>query len=227
MTTVIDIGAKFGNPVARIFEPWNPEVITSGITLKFLKETLPTGKIDLLCFGGGMDIHPSLYFHRNVASDCEDVPSFRDLFEIEVWKLCQKYSVPVLGICRGSQFVCAMSGGELIQDIGYGHDMNHKLTLDDGREIPMTTTHHQMMWPNKSKNYMLIAWKDNKRSPDQYNYDHSKIKDPDFSKEPEIVYFSKTNVLAVQGHPEYYPDMNCASVTYIRELVTKYLGVEE
>jgi len=219
MLNIIDLGEKWGFPVGRIFDPWKAITLPCD-TLSFLKEH--SSKIDLVCFGGGHDIHPSLYGHRNVSTDCGDSPSNRDLWEIGAWEICRDNKIPVLGICRGAQFVCAMSGGSLIQDIGGGHGKKgHILKTDSGEDVAMTSTHHQLMWPRKTK-HKLIAWLEG--NGDNWLYDHKRLGDlREETKEPEIVFFPETISLAVQGHPEYYRDLECRSVSYIRELVGEYL----
>ena len=245
MLKIIDVGTKFGNGVSEIFTPWGATIVHPN---KLGDVQAHLHDAAFVCFGGGQDVHPSMYGHRNVASQCGDTKSLRDLWEYEVFKMCMKMDKPMFGVCRGSQFLCAMAGGALIQDIGYGHGSDgHILETKDGRKIPMTTTHHQMMWPFilPADQYELLAWipvlQDTtinhsdeeidriinkivgKKRQRNYSYDalHLKIVIPD--KEPEIVWFPKIKALACQGHPEYYPDLNCESVQYVRDLVEQHL----
>lgn len=222
---IIDTGYKFGMETSQIFDPLHPKVVYP-LRLSEIEDNLDA---DLICFGGGEDVHPSVYGHKNVASHVQRNVGLRDLYEIEVFKLARKHNIPMLGICRGAQLLCALSGGALIQDIDQRHGMgDHILDTEDGRRVPMTTTHHQMMWPMvlPKDQFKLIAWitppKDGNRER-RYVYDTAQLKDIKIQIEPEIVHFPATKVLAVQGHPEYFADFNSYPVRYIRELVETYL----
>lgn len=225
---IADIGSNFRMSVANIFDPWEPAVLTKP-TLKMLQEQIKN--IDLICFGGGEDISPAMYGHKNVGSHAGNRPSYRDLFEKEVWKLAIEAGKPILGICRGAQLACVLSGGSLIQDVrGHGTAENggHILDTIDGLKMPMTSYHHQMMMPYKTK-HQLLAWitveknKTTGKANRIYSYDAAKITLPPMEKEPEVVFFPETRALAIQGHPEFYSDPMEPPVEYTRKLVEKYL----
>lgn len=219
----LDIGAMFGMQTADIFIPWNPTVINPR-TMKEIEAEIED--CDLIGFGGGQDIHPSLYGHQNVATQAGQYPCTRDIVETLSWKLCEEYKKPILGICRGAQLACAMSGGSLIQDVR-GHGATHLITTDDGQEMAMSSVHHQMMWP-KDCNHLMVAWTKESISK-QGDYDGTKIGRLKFplDREPEVVYFPKTRALAVQGHPEFYADPMAPPVVYTRSLVTRFFGLTE
>lgn len=219
---IIDIGLNFGMPVSRVFQPWDHQRVSCP-TIAEAERQMATA--DLVCFGGGADIHPSLYNHKNMASHTSDLPSKRDLFEVEIWKLAVELKKPILGICRGAQFACAMSGGSLIQDVNAHAGAEHELICDDGRkELFMSTVHHQMMYLGDVKNYNLIAWTNGLSTRATTDPTKIRVAVP-MEKEPEIVFFKDTNALAIQGHPEFYSNPNVPPVKYTRELVEKYLGV--
>lgn len=216
---IADVGIRFGMGVSNIFDPWNPTVF---VPEKVSDLAAKIKEIDLVCLGGGADIHPAMYGHKNVASySGSKSPSFRDLFEGLVFDLCQEHNKPILGICRGAQMVCVKSGGWLIQDIA-GHTSSgfHILKTDEDKEVEMTSFHHQMMYPWDVK-HKIIAWTPKNKTA--YHWDTSSAKMNEFTKEPEIVYFPETHSLAIQGHPEFYSDPSQAPVVYTRELVEKYL----
>lgn len=223
---LIDVGHKFGMETASIFRPLNP-VVHWNISIAVVEYLAKNGEVDLISFGGGGDIHPSLYGHRNVGTHCGNSPSYRDLFELEVWKIAQQYELPILGICRGAQLACALSGGELIQDIDHRHGEKHIMETFDGKFVPMTSVHHQMMHPYRIKDFKLIAWinppKEDENFRRYYEFDSSRIKRHEIKVEPEIIYFPRTKALAIQGHPEFYGDANHPSVQYVRELVDQFL----
>lgn len=215
MINVLDIGSLYGFPTSDVF-PRKAVNVMVPRTPDDLIEQLD--RADLVCFGGGADIHPSLYGCDNVASHCDDRPSKRDRMERSVFLSALAANKPMFGICRGAQFLCAMAGGKLIQDVtAHGH--YHPLTTFDGKTIIMSSTHHQMMWPNEVP-HTLIAWTPNLSR----EYFHS-IKDYSQNKvDPEVVYFPTIHALAVQGHPEWMdPDSN--GVRETRRWVREYLDL--
>ncbi|MCR4843033.1 MAG: gamma-glutamyl-gamma-aminobutyrate hydrolase family protein [Eubacterium sp.] len=83
---------------------------------------------DGLLFTGGHDVSPSLYGEEpleGLVSCCAD----RDEMEKIVLGIAVNRDVPVLGICRGIQFINAALGGTLYQDLPIQH--------------PSETEHHQ------------------------------------------------------------------------------------
>jgi len=71
--------------------------------------------IDAVIIGGGDDISPS-HYQQEAAPDAEYDPK-RDDLEIEWIHWALKEKVPLLGICRGSQLINVVLGGELNQNI--------------------------------------------------------------------------------------------------------------
>ena len=84
--------------------------------------------IDGLLFTGGQDVSPSLYGAEKQSWCGESCPE-RDSMELKYFKKAYKQDKPVLGICRGIQFINAAMGGTLYQDLE--------------KEFPSTITHHQ------------------------------------------------------------------------------------
>lgn len=72
--------------------------------------------IDGILFSGGGDIDPLLFGEEAIKESGEICP-LRDTFEIELCKAALKQNMPLLGICRGIQILCAASGGSIYQDI--------------------------------------------------------------------------------------------------------------
>jgi GMP synthase-like glutamine amidotransferase len=221
---VIDCGSQFGLGVGQVFTPWDSTVVRPR-GLNELEKVINASKdkAKLLVFGGGSDIHPSLYQHENVATHASNAPSYRDRSEVEIWKIAQENKIPILGICRGAQLACALSGGALIQHTNGHAGSDHAILTIDNKSIMMSTAHHQMMYPDDTE-HILIAWHKSQYGKNAYSYDQRKLQLPKtfYLREPEIVYYQKTQALAVQGHPEF---MDCKSdgCSYVRDLVAKYL----
>ncbi len=77
-------------------------------------------------FTGGQDVSPGLYNERPMDSSVKSCPK-RDDMELIVLKKALEKDKPVLGICRGIQFINAALGGSLYQDIPSQHpsDLEH------------------------------------------------------------------------------------------------------
>lgn len=159
----------------------------------------------LLIFWGGQDIHPSLY--KEGRSALSGAPQRlqegdRDQIEVSLYEKALDLGIPVLGICRGAQLMCALNGGKLVQHVA-GHTMDHRITTNTGAQMVTTSTHHQMMLPKGD--FELLAWSSKRRSSVYFGVGKTQIEEchEEAFKEPEIVFYPKTKTLAVQGHPEY------------------------
>ena len=180
----------------------------------------------LIIWGGG-DIHPSIYSRENKGSYITgDIPSPRDMSEMKLFITATKVGIPIIGVCRGAQLGCAMSGGFLVQDVT-GHHADHRITNVKGETFLASSLHHQMMYP-WDIDHELLAWSTHPRSVDYRGisdqewkkwprkiYEELKIEDV---IEPEIVWFPKTKCLAVQGHPEAMP-ANCQHNNYLSKIL--------
>lgn len=160
----------------------------------------PLDKIDLILFSGGPDVSPYMYnetLHKKTSCD-----RVRDLREAYIFNSYPE-TIPRLGICRGAQLSCVLSGGSIIQDVS-DHSFSHNITTTDNEKFQVTSTHHQMMYPFdiSTSDYDIIAHSTRKESRWYENGNNRKIVLPMNFVESEIVYFKKTNSLAIQGHPE-------------------------
>lgn len=173
---------------------------------------IEAGSVDALVIWGGSDIHPSIYNEENKGSHVGDSMSSRDEIEVNVCNAAIEKGIPIIGVCRGAQLLCALAGGKLYQDVS-GHHGDHEIITDNAREYTTSSIHHQMMdirgLPNGEAT--LIAWTKGMRS-----------KEVEGDVEPEIVYFPKIKGLAIQGHPEFM-DRTDPFVGYCQTLVQQYL----
>jgi gamma-glutamyl-gamma-aminobutyrate hydrolase PuuD len=191
-------------------------------------------KADLIILPGGSDINPKIY-GENVGRHTTFNRQL-DLQDIEAVKYAVKNNIPIIGICRGAQLICALSGGSLIQHV-IGHHGRHIIYTSNNRIYEVNSVHHQMMYlDNLAKDqYELLAWSKgiSKTYLDGDNKEKFfKTKDNSFIslketlsfKEPEVVYFKKLNALAIQCHPEWLnKNENKAVLEYFNSLVFEKL----
>lgn len=165
---------------------------------------------DLVCFQGGADVSPELYGEKNFASYCsKDV----DYDSFVLYINARRKLLPMVGICRGGQFLNVMAGGSMIQDYP-GHVIagTHSITVEenlnsttDCSTCEVTSTHHQVMVVNDFGSD-LIAWAGKDR------------------KQVEIVHHWQEHTLSFQPHPEYVDsDHECQKLFF--HMLNKYLGL--
>lgn len=158
---------------------------------------------DIVVFTGGADVYPGLYgleenqFHPktmfNQKRDQEDMALYAD---------CVLGRIPMVGICRGSQFLHVMQGGQLYQHVD-NHTGDHPIhDLEDKRIIQkVSSTHHQMVIANNRMDVIAVAHKSRKRYRTAVDYEEGMTKDV------EAYFYADNCVLGFQGHPEFrlYP----------------------
>lgn len=187
------------------------------------KLTFDMNEADIILFTGGEDVSPSLYKTRpHPSTYCNKE---RDKAEVAVFKKIKPNQL-ALGVCRGSQLLCIMNGGKLVQNC-YNHAIRGTHGITDGKvEYEITSTHHQMQYPYnlEDQDYDVLFRSSDFRSR---GYEGGNI-NPEViiaKGEPEIVLYHKENMpkcLAIQGHPEYMRP-NAPVVEMINNLINKTL----
>jgi putative glutamine amidotransferase len=163
----------------------------------------------MLVVWGGEDISPSLYNCKvSKYTGATMLPSRRDQIEWRLMKRAVEIGMPIIGICRGAQMLCALAGGKLIQHV-QNHGGYHNVNTFDGKELLVNSLHHQMMYPFEV-DHEMVAWSSDVRSSVHYDVDVS----VDVEVEPEFVYFPKVKGYAVQWHPEMMRE-NAEATSYI------------
>ncbi len=114
--------------------------------------------LDGIVIPGGVDINPAIYGKENEGS--VDIDDALDAFEWKVLEKAVALKKPILGICRGLQFVNVYFGGTLIQDMEHKNfhtkmgtkDRSHAVHTEQGTflyeahhktNIMVTSAHHQ------------------------------------------------------------------------------------
>jgi len=155
--------------------------------------------IQFLVLFGGEDISTWWYKEVPVRAHASSSPSQREMIEGILVEECFKNNIPILGICRGAQFMCTFLGGGLWQHVDnhavgdYGHEM-----IFEGKIYRTNSYHHQMMKPTGEM--VVLAWVGPPLSKTKWGeVAFHDCEEP----EPEIVYHRSKKVLMVQGHPEW------------------------
>lgn len=170
-------------PFFESFKVWYPNI-------KIITGLDDIKKANMIIFTGGEDINPEIYGQKPTHSYFN---IRRDAVEITIYKKAIEYNVPkIVGVCRGHQLICALSGGILFQDIkietGENHEERHRLNFLNGGGIVkdcfncVNSLHHQGVF------------KVDKLTPT------SIYKDVIESCEGEV---NKTKIVTVQFHPEW------------------------
>lgn len=155
-------------------------------------------------FTGGQDVNPAIYGQDRLPV-CGEISAERDGEERYLLKRCIERDIPLLGICRGIQFINAALGGTLFQDLPAQHagGVNHCMTPPYDRPV------HRVTFPVGSPLAAIVG-----RDCAQVNsYHHQAVKDlaprlrvSAVSEDglTEGVYLPEARFLhAVQWHPEF------------------------
>jgi putative glutamine amidotransferase len=183
--------------------------------------------VDAFVLWGGTDIHPSYYKQKHHRySQAGHHPSDRDIWEWNAMKYCKANDIPIIGVCRGAQFMCAFTGGKLIQHATGHLNGNHLVTTHDGDKFHVTSCHHQML-DLAGTNHELLAWSTNGLSTAYYGETMEPLAHIDKAtfQEPEIVFFPDIKGIAIQGHPEWANE-NSKFVAACNNYITDFLFEE-
>lgn len=163
-------------------------------------------QLDGLMLSGGNDIHPNTYGEEPY-DDLFDLSILRDRVEGRLLDNAIKRNIPVIGICRGMQFINIHNGGTLYQDIvkDLPHALDHELSTKAKTEEHRA---HHVHIEKDSKLYSLVG----KDILDTNTHHHQAIKKLGdglkiAAKSPDgIVEAIETDddrfIIGVQGHPE-------------------------
>jgi hypothetical protein len=206
-------------PVESVRRPYSILVVGGGydyIRLLFLlgyTGAKSLDEADFVLFTGGEDVNPAKYGEKPLRHTFFNAG--RDDREEIIYKECLKRGLPMVGICRGGQFLNVMNDGKMWQHVdnhALGGNNHHAMIIapkkkgDAARVINVTSTHHQQMIPAKSGCKVLAVGVDGNGEPlcnnkSCYGRDIAgKLKsEPDY----EVLHYPKTKCLCFQPHPEY------------------------
>lgn len=178
-------------------------------------------KADVFMFTGGEDVTPALYKHKCLPRTYNNV--LRDKYEVAYFGLARERHLPMIGVCRGSQFLGAMSGAKLVQDMS--HPYLHEVETFDGKRLIANSTHHQAVFipeeMEEGKDYKLLAWAKN-LSP-FHSIADDKIKFSKDYRETECTWWYKTRCFGIQPHPE--DTLGTPWNKWLQQEIVKYIPV--
>ena len=161
-----------------------------------------------LCNGllltGGHDISPSLY-GKKPTEKCGTICSLRDKMESLLLSWALDDDMPVLGICRGIQFINAFLGGDLYQDL----PSEHGTGIEHHMSPPYDRTAHRIEVMEDTLLSDIIGAGDHEVN----SYHHQAVRNVPDSVEvmavsedgiiESISVKEKSFVVGVQWHPEF------------------------
>lgn len=177
---------------------------------------------DLVVFTGGPDVDPTLYQERPHSSTRVDIS--RDKKDLELYQLCKAEGIPMLGICRGAQFLHVMQGGKLYQDVDQHHGEHPIWDLKNKKLVlGVSSVHHQLVRPHEGMEIIATC-----AGRSKLRHLNDKEYETGAGKDIEAFFYPKTCVIGIQGHPEYfgYDAFTHWSLHLINQLVMENHSIE-
>ena len=169
---------------------------------------------------GGHDVSPALY-NEEPLKECAQTIEERDRMEMILLKKTLERDMPVLGICRGIQFLNVFTGGTLYQDL----PTQRPTKTEHHQSPPYDISVHEVTIKDDSKLFKLLG----KSSIRVNSYHHQAVKDLAPSLETmalsedglvEALYMPHHRFLwAVQWHPEFSYMTDEASLQILEALI--------
>ena len=157
----------------KLFTPWG--IVIDNIDM--LED------VDLVVFTGGTDVNPKLYGETPLPTTQMD-NNDRDRREQAVYTRALFLELPMVGICRGAQFLNVMNNGKLRQHIEKHTACTHALYANGISIGEVLGDHHQSMLP-AGEHQILSTSEDGV---------------------VEEVFWPLTRCLGVQWHPEWHKE---------------------
>lgn len=174
---------------------------------------------DLIQFTGGEDVSPILYGEPRHPHTYNN-PN-RDTQEEAIFTKAVGLGIPMVGICRGGQFLNVMNGGKMWQH-AQGHAINgtHKAFDVWTKEVVnVTSTHHQIM--RNGPNGVVVAVADGLSNNFESMDEAGGIVSVEEAEEVEVVWYPRTKSLCFQPHPEFHDAKDCRD--YYFDCIQRYI----
>jgi putative glutamine amidotransferase len=174
---------------------------------------------DLVIFTGGPDVDPQLYGEE--PHESVQVSSDRDAYDLKMYARCMADGIPMLGVCRGAQFLAVMNGFKLYQDINLHHTSHDMYDCINKRIIKnVSSVHHQAVIYEPDKGMEILAHCANRATTR-----HCNPKDTVFGYQPDVEAFfiRETCCIGIQGHPEYRKHEEFSA--WVCSVIEKYVNL--
>lgn len=176
--------------------------------------------LDGFLFTGGQDVAPALY-HELPSEKCGECCVERDDMEAALFWSALERDKPILGICRGIQFMNAVLGGTLYQDLPTEHPSDTEHHQNPPYDRPVHTV---SVLPNTPLQKLL---KKEKLAVNSYHHQAVKTLSPKlqpmaYSEDGlvEAVWLPTARfVWAVQWHPEFSYETDADSARILERFV--------
>jgi len=192
-------------------------------------ENVSIEEAEAVALPGGADISPELYgapHHPRTYAHMQ-----RDNEEVELVRHCMNNELPIMGICRGAQLLCAMAGGGMYQHVNNHGGLSLHTTVDTrtSQMRVVNSLHHQMMIPPSTAEVLAVASEATVR--EYVNAQAEVISEipkrgedeiPKRGEDIEAVWFPTLLGLGVQWHPEM-ANQDDDSRRYFFELVDEFI----
>ena len=162
---------------------------------------------DLVMFTGGADVNPALYGEEEHPKTFHQPP--RDREDKKVWEQASQLGLPMVGICRGGQFLNVMNGGKMYQHVvGHANGGTHELVdTRSGEVLQVSSTHHQMM--REGERGEVIAHGGNLcKTKEEMDSKGVLYTSGTVEKDVEVVLYKDTLTLCFQPHPEFFSPLH-------------------
>lgn len=182
--------------------------------------TFELAEANLVCFTGGEDVSPCYYgedVHPKTFCNIH-----RDKEEEELFKYCVDSSIPMVGICRGGQFLNVMCGGKMFQHVT-NHCGNHLINPLNYQSVLASSTHHQMMRP--SEDAIILATAEMNSSKEFMDKKREIVYQKE-EKDTEVVLYKEQSCLCFQPHPEFGADYYTPLKKYFFHLLEKHFQLK-
>lgn len=176
---------------------------------------------DLVLFTGGYDVNPKLYGHAPHPATMFNTTC--DIIDAQHHELATREGKPMVGICRGGQFLNVCNGGTMVQHcLGHATGAKHQAyDTTTGATIDVTSTHHQMMIP--AKHGVVVATANEATCKEVMEDGAVKDINDTMVDDIEVVLYRDSNSLCFQPHPEFNGAEQCRE--YFFACLSIHLGL--
>jgi len=193
--------------------PWDTRGFPALFVRSYCKGVENIEDADFVVFTGGPDVNPEYYHEKPYKYQGDEE---RDYSDIVAYMTCLDQGIPMVGVCRGAQFLAVMNGASLAQDID-GHTGDHSMYDVKNKQWldKVSSIHHQCVLPCPGME--VLGYTNMSTFKDLNETKRIVSKGPDV----EAFFFRDTCCFGVQGHPEYkdYPYFSKWFLDRINDLI--------